>query len=407
MKSAFYKTAYLAVLILATASATGALYLGVSILPELINIYKDTNGNNMLGAIFAKEHFMSVGLNVIILAILAASQGIWFKLRIELRHRTEFNDEGLNKKYSGYDTLSAKDKAEIDKQKLLDIERILDSATLRQITHKGSKKPDEDIKKLIGLETVKKSMREMAARMEYEKKIRKNKKAKFNTMHMCFMGPPGTGKTSCARIMAGFLYRYGYIKKNQCIEVDGNFLKGNNPGETTKKTSILIRKALGGVLFIDEAYALLDNGANGYGQEAIATIVKEMEDQKDEFIVILAGYDNEMKKLIDSNPGIYSRIKNYLWFTNYTLEELGQIFNFMANEEGFYVPHETIEKFKEKIAKDVSKRNFGNARTVRNYLDKIIDRHAVNLMSRTIEKDMAYTLCPEDIIFSQPEDVFQ
>lgn len=404
-----YTLIYQLILLLSTLGVVLIIYLAVSILPELIKIIRSSKDVlHFSDMLFNDENLKSIGIKVIIIILTAMSEGVMFGFRIKIRHYTDFTAEGMHKKYSSYDRLSAKEKAQIDMQKLMDIERVLDSATLRQITHKGSKEPDKELDKLIGLNNVKKSVKEMAARMEYETKFKKkNKKVQpISSMHMCFLGPPGTGKTTVARIMTGILYKYKYIRKNQCIEIDGNFLKGNSPGETSKKTSLLIKKALGGVLFIDEAYALLEDTQEGYGQEAIATIVKEMEDNKDDIIIILAGYENEMKKLINSNPGLYSRIKIYLWFESYSIEELGMIFNFMANNEKFYVTLETLEKFKSLISKDIGKKNFGNARTVRNYLDKIIDKHAYNIINGNIDSKMLYTLCPGDVIIQQKEDIF-
>lgn len=208
-------------------------------------------------------------------------------------------------------------------------------------------------------------------------------------MHMCFYGPPGTGKTTCARIMAGYLYKYRYIRKNQCIEVDGNFFRGLTAGESSKKARMLITKALGGVLFIDEAYAIL-NGSEG--QEVIATIVKEMEDHRDDIIFIFAGYDREMKQLMNSNPGLTSRVKYNLWFGNYTVNDLSDIFRYMAGEQNFAVSADMDATFRERIMKEERLPNFGNARTVRTLLEKMIDKHATNIMDHVIGEEDRYML---------------
>lgn len=397
IKSFGYQTAYYINLLLSALGVFLVIYAAVSLMPIIISTFMETfDINKTLVALLDIRTFWTVGIRVVLVIFGLVLEAVLYAIRIKLRHHTDFNEEGLSKKYSDYDRLSAKDKAEIDKQRLADMERIISSATLRQITHKGPKDPEGDLNKLIGLGNVKQSVHEMAARMQYDRKYRK-KKEQTSCMHMCFLGPPGTGKTTIARIMTSFLYRYKYIRKNQCIETDGNFLKGMHAGETGMKTSMLIRKAMGGVLFIDEAYALLDDDSGGYGKEAIATIVKEMEDKRDDLIIIFAGYDKEMKALIDSNPGLQSRIRNYLYFENYTIEELGEIFISMANSEGFCVSADAADKFKARISNEMGKKNFGNARTVRNMLDKIIDRHAVNLMDGVIEKNLSFMICPEDI----------
>lgn len=341
-------------------------------------------------------------LGIIFLAILTK---VLYSARIKIRHITDFNKHGRSKKFESYDKLSAAQKAKIDEQKLMDAERILDTNQLRKMTHKGSVDPEKDMEKLIGLKEVKQTMLEMAARMEYEQKHAKKKNAEVS-MHMCFLGPPGTGKTTSARIMAGYLYKNKFIKKNKCIEVDGNFLKGVNPGETSTKVELIIEQALGGVLFIDEAYALL-NGGFGAGEEAVATIVKSMEDNRGDLVIILAGYEKEMKELINSNPGIFSRIKYYMWFGNYTDEDLRTIFTSMANEQGFCVSAEALDRFSQKMHMEKKKKNFGNARTVRNTLEKAIDKHSYNIMKNVLKKDKMYMIEAVDIdMSSKAENIF-
>lgn len=193
----------------------------------------------------------------------------------------------------------------------------------------------------------------MAARMQFEREaMTKEKQEKkqtrseygMNGRHFVFYGSAGTGKTTVARIITGFLYKYGYIKENKCIEIDGNFLKAGEMSDT--KTKLLIQKAYGGVLFIDEAYAIMDGTAE-YGKAVIATLIKEMEDNRDKFTVILAGYKNDIKRLLDTNEGFKSRIKEYLEFPDYSTTEMKDIFQAMAHGKGYIVSQE--RKWKQKL----------------------------------------------------------
>ena len=312
----------------------------------------------------------------------------------------EYDENGLSKTHGQFSQLSRKEREAIDRQKTLDAERILSATTFKTICHDGSQNCHEELDRLIGLQNVKDRIHEMEARMDYEKKAESDNKDKhkrrknnrtqtLSSMHMMFYGKPGTGKTTVARIMTGLLYEYGYIRKNQCVEIDGNFFNGLSVGESSKRANMLITKSLGGVIFIDEAYALLSNGG---GQEVIATIVKAMEDHRDEIVFIFAGYEKEMEKLVRSNPGIESRIKYHLYFEEYNLGELKQIFKEMAHEKNLLVSEKLLDAFSNEIMYKKSQPDFGNARTVRNMLDTIIDKHAVNLRNGSIPETDRYKL---------------
>ena len=323
------------------------------------------------------------------------------ELRIKYRQDVEYDEFGRSKTKGVYERLSKAERDQIDLQKTADMERIMNSAALKKVTKEGSSNPQEDMNNLVGLGPVKQKMKEMVARMEFEQLDKKNKKNKkgsddksMSGRHMVFYGSPGTGKTTVARILTGFLYQYGYIKENKCVEVDGNFLKAG--GDTATKTELVIHQAYDGVLFIDEAYALMDS-ADGSGKEAIATLIKQMEDNRGRFILILAGYTNEMKCLLDANPGFESRIKEYLDFPDYNNAEMRAIFTIMAKQNKFSVDPQAYEAFDIRIDKERKLRSFGNGRTVRNILDETIDRHALNFIEKKIPENCQWVICKEDI----------
>ena len=313
------------------------------------------------------------------------------------RMDVKYDEFGRSKKKGNFKMLSQKEQDEIAWQNMIDLERVLSSSVINKITKAGSKKPEKDLEKMIGLVPVKNKVNEMSARMKFEKESNKNKKKKdrINSMsgrHMVFYGSAGTGKTTTARIITGFLYKYGYIKENKCIEVDGNFLKAGR--ETAAKVKLITQQAYGGVLFIDEAYTLYEGE---YGGEAIATLIKEMEDNRDRFICILAGYTKDMNRLLESNTGFKSRIKEYLDFPDYSIPEMKEIFVSMANEQGFAVSGEALERLEIRLAKEKELRTFGNGRTVRNVLDEAVDKHAFNYVSKAIPETERYRICGKDI----------
>ena len=316
-----------------------------------------------------------------------------FEARIKLRNIVDYDEFGVSKKYGKYERMSAKEKKVIDMQKMADMERILSSSQIKKLTHKGSEDPYKDMKKLIGLRNVKDKMNEMVARMEFE---RSSKKMQISSKHMAFLGSPGTGKTTVARIMTGFLYKNKYIKKNKCVEVDGNFLKSSTSANTAIKTELIIREALGGVLFIDEAYALVE-GSDGIGEQAVATLIKAMEDRKGEFVLILAGYTNEIKKLIQSNPGFESRIKDFMVFQDYNNEELKEIFINMARDNNFVVDANALDKLEERFERERNLSSFGNGRTARNILDECIDKHAFNFKNKEIDIADKFKITEKDV----------
>lgn len=312
----------------------------------------------------------------------------------------EYDEYGRRKGMEDYSSMSRRERLQVDKQKLAEMERIVSSSALKRMQHPGAKDPDGAMNDLVGMEPVKKQMKIMAARMEYDRENQKKRKKKSganiaSSRHMMFFGSPGTGKTTVARIMTGFLYKNRFIKENKCLETDGNFLKASTTADTAAKTEIIVRQAFGGVLFIDEAYALLSGDAAG--EAAIATLIKQMEDNRDKFVLILAGYTDEMNRLVNSNPGFASRFKDYLKFPDYTVDEMCDIFLYMVNQKGLCVDGEAMERFRIRIAKEKKGKHFGNARTVRNVMEECIDHHAVHIKDGELNGAERYKLVGMDV----------
>ena len=236
---------------------------------------------------------------------------------------------------------------------------------------------DEQLKDIIGLEQVKESIREFKDYVLFLQKAKAHGKGMPKTnFHMIYTGNPGTGKTTIARIMASMLYQLGVVKEDKLVEVERKDLVGQYIGHTAPKTAEVINKAMGGVLFIDEAYSLSTGSGNDFGKEAIATLIKAMEDHSDELVVIFAGYQKEMDDFLAINPGIASRIGYNFNFPDYTAEELTQIYVLGMEKIGFCVDQELHPHIFKVMDYFSSLENFGNGRFVKKYIQETLIQHA-------------------------------
>ena len=237
----------------------------------------------------------------------------------------------------------------------------------------------EQLDGLVGLETVKKDVKSLINLIKV-RKLREENGLPNSAMslHMVFLGNPGTGKTTVARMLSGIYAAIGVLSKGQLVEVDRSGLVAGYVGQTALKTQEVIQSALGGVLFIDEAYSLSSGGENDFGREAIETILKAMEDHRDDLIVIVAGYDEPMEGFISSNPGLQSRFNKYMHFPDYNGEELLAMFRNNCKKGGYTLSEEAeqfaVEYFNEMY--ENRDENFGNGRDVRNRFEDMISRQA-------------------------------
>ena len=258
---------------------------------------------------------------------------------------------------------------------------------------------------LIGLKPVKNRIREIAALLLIDK-LRKNLGLVSSSpgLHMSFTGSPGTGKTTVALRMADILYKLGYSRKGHLITVTRDDLVGQYIGHTAPKTKEVLKKAMGGILFIDEAYYLYKpDNERDYGAEAIEILLQVMENQRDDLVVILAGYKEKMEKFYESNPGLSSRIANHVDFPDYSPEELLKIGKIMLEEQQYQLTKDAEDVFLDYINKRMEKPLFANARSIRNALDRARMRQANRIfesVGRVLTKSDLVTIVPEDILKS-------
>ena len=258
----------------------------------------------------------------------------------------------------------------------------------------------EELNELIGLTKVKHDVEELVGLAKVRKmREEKGMKAVPVSLHLVFSGNPGTGKTTVARILAKLYKEIGILSTGQLVETDRSGLVAGYVGQTAIKTQKKIQEAMGGVLFIDEAYTLNQEGEN-FGQEAIDTILKAMEDHRDKFVVIVAGYTELMKAFVESNPGLKSRFNKFFEFPDYTVDELQAIFMMQCKKYQYKMTEEAEAAVREEIVRlEAAKgENFANAREVRNLFEKIITNQAARVADlENVDEETLTTLTIEDL----------
>jgi probable Rubsico expression protein CbbX len=237
---------------------------------------------------------------------------------------------------------------------------------------------------LVGLAPVKSRIRDICALLLVDKlRSRLNLNTGAPSLHMSFTGNPGTGKTTVALRMAEILHRLGYVRKGHLVAVTRDDLVGQYIGHTAPKTREILKRAMGGVLFIDEAYYLYrPQNERDYGQEAIEMLLQQMEDHRDDLVVILAGYKDRMEQFYRSNPGLSSRIAHHIDFPNYTSAELLAIGQLMLKQMQYTLSREAAAVLREYIELRQTQPNFSNARSIRNALDRARLRQATRLLAQ-------------------------
>lgn len=260
----------------------------------------------------------------------------------------------------------------------------------------------EEIEGMIGLDGVKREIRNLVNLLQVQK-MREARGLKYPVMsnHLVFTGNPGTGKTTVARKIAKIYKCLGILEKGHLIETDRAGMVAGYMGQTAEKVNELVDKATGGVLFIDEAYTLSNYKMEGdFGQEAIDTLLKIMEDRRDNLVVIVAGYTEPMEKFLNSNPGLRSRFNKHILFEDYSVSQLNDIFHLMCNSQDYKIDENAESELLLNIGQMVadSKENFGNAREIRNYFERVVSKQANRIMNQTNgDVDYLITIKKEDL----------
>lgn len=280
------------------------------------------------------------------------------------------------------------------------------SASTESETEAEEKKPDlnellAEMDELVGLEDVKKDVRNLINLVKVRRLREENGLPNTEmSLHMVFMGNPGTGKTTIARLLGSMYAAIGVLSKGQLIEVDRSGLVAGYVGQTALKTQEVIKSALGGVLFIDEAYSLSSGGEQDFGREAIETILKAMEDHRNDLIVIVAGYDKPMEKFINSNPGLESRFNKYFYFPDYDGDQLYKIFLSRCEKNSYVLSKKAQKDAKAVFAEMYENRdeNFGNGRDVRNFFEDVVVRQSNRIAGMEApSRDDLITITPKDL----------
>ena len=252
----------------------------------------------------------------------------------------------------------------------------------------------------VGMDAIKTEVRSLINMVQVYKLRREHDLPTTDmSLHMVFSGNPGTGKTTVARIMSRIYHSLDILSKGQLVEVDRSGLVAGYVGQTALKTQKVIEKAMGGVLFIDEAYALNGKSENDFGQEAIDTILKAMEDHRDDLVVIVAGYTELMDRFIHSNPGLESRFNRFLMFEDYTPEQMVAIFKMQCKKGCYVLAQGTEELVRDFIAEESADDSFGNARGVRNLFEHILVAQNNRLAKmENVTRDDLMQILPGDVL---------
>ena len=261
---------------------------------------------------------------------------------------------------------------------------------------------DELDRDLVGLVPVKQRIRDVAALLVIDKlRLNQGLEAQAPSLHMSFTGNPGTGKTTVANRMAEILHRLGYVRRGHLVAVTRDDLVGQYIGHTAPKTKEVLKKAMGGVLFIDEAYYLYrPENERDYGQEALEILLQVMENQRDDLVVILAGYKERMDTFFQSNPGMSSRIAHHIDFPDYSVDELLEISEKMLDQQQYRFAPGTKELMRQYLERRIEQPRFANARSVRNALDRARLRQASRLFAdrdRELTKEDLTSIAAEDL----------
>ncbi|GAB3684304.1 CbbX protein [Salinisphaera aquimarina] len=298
---------------------------------------------------------------------------------------------------------SRNDHKTLDKNASVDLDQLYDDSEIEAVF-------EELDRELIGLVPVKTRIREIAALLLVDRVRRQFElTAGAPTLHMCFTGNPGTGKTTVAERMAKILHKLDYVREGHLVSVTRDDLVGQYIGHTAPKTKDVIKRAMGGVLFIDEAYYLYrPENERDYGQESIEILLQVMENNRDDLVVILAGYKDRMDRFFESNPGFRSRIAHHIDFPDYSTTELASISELMLAEQNYRFSPEAAAAFEEYVERRMQQPHFANARSIRNALDRMRLRQAKRLFEArgSITREDLMRIEVEDVrasrVFSEP-----